>query len=151
MRNRSGCVHVENLTMMAAAAKEGSPVETPGPPAPELVKLLEATYAAFNARDIEAVLACLSPEVDWPDMLAGRRVIGRQAVRAYWQRQFELIQPTVEPLQFSAWPGADVCVTVHQVVRDRQGQVLSHDTVQHVYTLAAGRTPPLHLYHPPPP
>jgi len=29
--------------------------------------LFVKTYAAFNARDIEAVLAVLHPDVDWPN------------------------------------------------------------------------------------
>ena len=29
--------------------------------------LLRKTHAAFNARDIEAVLAVMQPDVDWPN------------------------------------------------------------------------------------
>jgi hypothetical protein len=31
---------------------------------------LRATYAAFNARDIDAVLAQMSADVDWPNAVA---------------------------------------------------------------------------------
>jgi hypothetical protein len=33
--------------------------------------LLNRVYAAFNARDIEAVLRLLHPDVDWPDGMEG--------------------------------------------------------------------------------
>jgi ketosteroid isomerase-like protein len=36
--------------------------------------LLERTYAAFNARDIDAVLAVMHPDVDWPNGMDGGRV-----------------------------------------------------------------------------
>jgi SnoaL-like domain len=61
-------------------------------------------YAAFNARDIDAVLARMDPDVDWPDMLENRRLIGHDAVRAYWLHQFELFDPWVEPQDPSNGP-----------------------------------------------
>jgi hypothetical protein len=39
----------------------------------------------------------MHPDVDWPDMLEGRRIFGRDAVRAYWLAQFEVIDPHIEP------------------------------------------------------
>jgi SnoaL-like domain len=43
-------------------------------------------YAAFNARDIETVLAALHPDVDWANGMDGGGVLGRADVRAYWTR-----------------------------------------------------------------
>jgi hypothetical protein len=34
-------------------------------------RLLRAAYEAFNARDIEAALALVHPEVDWPNGIEG--------------------------------------------------------------------------------
>ena len=39
-------------------------------------ELLAAAYAAFNAREIDTVLALLDPDVDWPNGLEGGRVLG---------------------------------------------------------------------------
>jgi ketosteroid isomerase-like protein len=44
-------------------------------------------YAAFNARDVDAVLAAMTPDVDWPKTWGGGRAIGREQVREYWKRQ----------------------------------------------------------------
>jgi hypothetical protein len=41
--------------------------------------LLLTIYAAFNRRDIDAVLTALHPEVDWPNGMEGGRVYGREA------------------------------------------------------------------------
>ena len=62
-------------------------------------------YAAFNARDIESVLATLHPDVDWANGMDGGRVLGRADVRAYWTRQFEVIDPRVEPVGFDNGSG----------------------------------------------
>jgi ketosteroid isomerase-like protein len=94
--------------------------------------LLRRTYDAFNRRDIDAVLATLAADVDWPDMIHGRRVRGHDEVRAYWEAQFAEIDPHVEPTGVSGG-GDRAVVTVHQVVRDRQGAVLSDTHVHHVY------------------
>jgi ketosteroid isomerase-like protein len=39
-------------------------------------------YAAFNARDLDAVLDQLAEDVSWPNAWEGGRVNGRAAVRA---------------------------------------------------------------------
>jgi ketosteroid isomerase-like protein len=46
-------------------------------------ELLAAAHQAFNARDFEAVLAMLHPDVDWPNRIEGGRIPGRDNVREY--------------------------------------------------------------------
>jgi ketosteroid isomerase-like protein len=100
--------------------------------------VLERTYAAFNARDIDAVLAVMHPEVIWPNGMEGGTVVGHAAVRAYWTRQWGLIDPRVEPRGFSLEADGRVAVTVDQTVRDLAGAVLKQVMVQHVYAFAGG-------------
>lgn len=95
-------------------------------------------YAAFNARDIEAVLARLAPDVDWANGWEGGRVHGRDAVRDYWERQFRAIEGRVEPLAVERRADGTVVVDVHQVVHSAAGELLSDGRVQHVYTLRDG-------------
>ena len=45
--------------------------------------ILRSAYRAFNARDIEAAVQLMHPEVDWPNAWEGGRVVGRGAVRDY--------------------------------------------------------------------
>lgn len=100
---------------------------------------LRVAYAAFNARDIEAALELMHPEVDWPNAWEGGRVVGREAVAAYWTRQFESISSTVEPERFDLNPDGSIDVTVHQVVRDAHTGKLQSDThVMHRWRLEGG-------------
>lgn len=92
-------------------------------------------YGAFNARDLETALASMHPDVDWPNMIEGSREHGHAAVRAYWEGQFETIDPRVEPQRVTPLGDDQVLVDVHQVVRDRTGKVLSDGMVEHIYTL----------------
>jgi ketosteroid isomerase-like protein len=101
-------------------------------------RLIRDLYASFNARDIEAVLAHLDPDVDWPNAWEGGRVRGRAKVRDYWTRQFAVIDSHVEPEGFSTDPEGRIVVDVHQVVRDLDGKLLSDGHVQHLYTLRDG-------------
>jgi ketosteroid isomerase-like protein len=98
---------------------------------------LKRVYAAFNARDIDTALALMDPDVDWPNGWEGGRVQGREAVRAYWTRQWQAIDSHVDPVDFTE-DGDRVAVTVHQVVRDLDGNVASEGRVSHVYTLRDG-------------
>ena len=61
-------------------------------------QLIRDLYASFNARDIEAVLAHLHPDVDWPNAWENGRLRGHAAVRDYWTRQFAAIDGHVEPI-----------------------------------------------------
>ncbi|HEX9479969.1 MAG TPA: nuclear transport factor 2 family protein [Methylomirabilota bacterium] len=100
--------------------------------------LLERTYAAFNARDVDAVLVAMHADVDWPNGMEGGRVNGHRAVREYWTRQWGLIDPRVEPRGFTTEADGRIAVDVRQVVRDRAGALVKDEMVQHVYRIEEG-------------
>jgi len=104
----------------------------PDQPAPE-IELLRAAYAAFNARDIDAALATMTPDVAWPKAFEGGSAHG-QEVRAYWTKQWSEINPYVEPVSFHLEDARRILVGVHQVVRDLAGTVLADEHVGHRYT-----------------
>ncbi len=101
-------------------------------------EVLVQTYRAFNARDIDAVLAVMDPDVDWPNGMEGGRVRGHGAVRDYWTRQWQVIDPTVDPLGFTTDDAGRTVVGVHQVVRDPAGTILADQVVEHVYEFRDG-------------
>ena len=59
-------------------------------------------------------------------------------MRAYWTRQFTLIDPRVDPEAFALDDEGRTVVDVHQAVRDPAGAVVADGRVQHVYTLRDG-------------
>jgi ketosteroid isomerase-like protein len=99
---------------------------------------LRKLYAAFNARDIDAVLDAMTDDVDWPNAWEGGRLRGKAAVRDYWTRQWDQIDPRVEPAAIEPLADGRVAVHVDQTVRDRAGALLGSGRVRHVYTLADG-------------
>ena len=109
-----------------------------GVPAITIEALLRKTYAAFNARDIKAVLAVMDADVDWPNGMEGGRVIGHDGVRSYWTQQWSIIDPSVTPERFVTEGDGRIAVDVHQVVRDLQGNVLVDVMIQHVYRVENG-------------
>jgi ketosteroid isomerase-like protein len=96
------------------------------------------TYAAFNARDIEAVVAVMHPDVDWPNGWEGGRVMGHDEVRKYWTRQWQVIDPTVTPERFVKEDDGRIAVQVHQVVRDLNGNIIFEGMIEHVYRIEDG-------------
>ncbi len=95
---------------------------------------LRGTYRAFNDRDIDAVLELLHPKVDWPNAWEGGRVVGRDAVRDYWTRQFAEISSKVQPESFTEEPDGAITVEVHQIVHDaNSGDLLTDSRVRHRY------------------
>lgn len=100
-------------------------------------QFLQNIYDAFNRREIETIIALMRPDVKWANGLEGGFVYGRDAVREYWTRQFKDIQPELEPLRFDTDENRDV-VTVHQVVKDLQGNVLADVTVHQIFIIEDG-------------
>ena len=101
--------------------------------------LLTRAYECFNARDLDGAIALMAPDVDWPNAWEGGREHGHHAVRAYWTRQWQAIDPRVDPERFETRPDGRVAVDVHQVVRDRDGAMLVDGRVVHVWTVRDGR------------
>jgi hypothetical protein len=109
----------------------------PEPSSPD-IHLLRTAYAAFNARDIDAALATMSPGVTWPKAFKGGFAQGHEDVRAYWTEQWSEIDPLVEPMSFHPEGGGRILVGVHQVVRDQTGAVLADGHTGHRFTLEGG-------------
>jgi ketosteroid isomerase-like protein len=99
---------------------------------------LRQAYLAFNARDIDAALALMTPDVEWPNGWEGGWVQGHEGVREYWTRQWAEVDSRVEPLGFTALEDGRIAVDVHQSGRDHDGSVLFEGRVTHVYTLRDG-------------
>lgn len=101
-------------------------------------QLLRETYQNFNNRDIDKTLSVMHPEVDWPNGMEGGIEHGHEAVRRYWTRQWSMINPHVEPVDFATEADGRINVTVHQVVHDMQDNLLNDQTIHHVYTIKDG-------------
>jgi ketosteroid isomerase-like protein len=101
-------------------------------------QLFRHIYAAFNRREIDTVLAAMHPDVDWPNGWEGGRMHGHAAVRDYWMRQFKAVSSKVEPQGFRTEEDGRIVVTVHQVVHDMEGELLSDSMVEHVYSIENG-------------
>jgi ketosteroid isomerase-like protein len=102
------------------------------------IKMLQSVYTAFNRREIETVLDLMHANVDWPNGMEGGRVLGTAAVRNYWKNQFELLDPQVQPENFTVEADGRIAIDVHQVVHDKAGTLLMDHMIQHVYEIRDG-------------
>jgi hypothetical protein len=79
----------------------------------------------------------LDSEVIWANGMEGGHVVGHDALRDYWTRQWASISPTVEPISFDR-TGPDVVeVEVLQTVRDPQGNLIGQPSwrVGHIFRI----------------
>jgi ketosteroid isomerase-like protein len=109
------------------------------------VKMLERIYDRFNARDIDGALSALTDDVAWANGMDGH-VHGREALRAYWTRQWSMVSPHVEPVGFHRTQDGAILTEVRQSVRDLEGKKLEGQThglkdktVGHVFRFREGR------------
>ena len=100
--------------------------------------LITKAYSAFNLRDIDGALALMSEGVSWPKASEGGRVVGKEAIRVYWSRQWSEFDPHVVPLELIDRGAGKIDVRVHQIVKSLSGDVLSDSEVWHSFTTAEG-------------
>jgi len=100
--------------------------------------LLAKVYDAYNRRDFEAFSAMLTPDVDWPDLVEGGRLTGRDALFAYWARNDRSITVDSAPVSFADLPDGRIAVNVNQIVRNLAGQIWSDSCVRHIFALRDG-------------
>lgn len=99
--------------------------------------LLQNLYDAFNKRDVETILSMMTEDVKWANGMEGGFVYGRDEVREYWRRQFEIIKPELEIFEVAIGDEKAV-VNLRQIVRDLEGNVLIDKTVEHIFTFENG-------------
>ena len=97
--------------------------------------LIKHAYAAFNARDIAAILRVMHPDVKWAKAWEGDHANGHDEVSAYWERQWKDINPNVTPTGFRERENGALEVEVDQLVKDLNGKVLFDGKVKHIYII----------------
>ena len=102
------------------------------------IKLLRKAYEAFNAHNIDAALALLTPDVALPRAFKSGFVRGHEEIRAYWTEQWSEIYLHDEPVAFDQRDDGQVLVEVHQIVRDLSGAVLADKHVAHRFSIEHG-------------
>jgi hypothetical protein len=112
---------------------------------PDARTIIEQAYSAFNKRDIDGVLALMTHDVSWPRAAVGDKIVGKEAIRAYWTQQWTEVDPHVEPLAMTGEDGGNavagelkIRVRVHQLVTSLQGDVLLDHEVIHIFTMNNG-------------
>ena len=101
-------------------------------------QFLQNLYQAFNKGEIETIISVMHPDVKWANGVEGGFVYGRDAVREYWTNQYKVIQVQLEILKFETDENNRNVVTVHQIIRDLQGNLLADATVQQIFTIKNG-------------
>ena len=101
-------------------------------------ELICQAYSAFNQRDVDAALMLMSASVSWPKASEGGRVVGKQAIRDYWTRQWAAFDPRVDVLEVAECGAGKIDVKVHQLVKNLKGDILSDTELWHVHTIANG-------------
>ncbi|WP_461453157.1 nuclear transport factor 2 family protein [Mucilaginibacter sp.] len=100
--------------------------------------IIQKAYAGFNSRDIDSVFTVIHPDIHWPKAFEDGYVVGQDAVREYWTRQWNELNPKVEPLSITERPNGEIEVEVYQLVKDLEGNILFDGNVKHVYIINEG-------------
>ena len=101
-------------------------------------QFLQNLYEAFNKGELETIISVMHPDVKWANGVEGGFVYGRDAVREYWTNQYKVIQVQLETLKFETDENNRNVVTVHQIVRDLQGNLLADATIEQIFTIEDG-------------
>ena len=109
-------------------------------------KLIMHIYTAFNARNINAILQVMHPDIKWSRAWEGDYANGHDEVRAYLERQWKEINSKVTPIGFYELDNGNLEVEVDQLVKDLDGNVLFAGKVKHVYVIDNGMLKQMNIY-----
>ena len=98
-------------------------------------ELISQAYSAFNRRDVDGTLVCMTENVSWPKASEGGRVVGKTDVREYWTRQWGAFDSHVDVLEVIDRDDGKTEVKVHQLVKNLRGDVLADTELWHIYTI----------------
>jgi hypothetical protein len=108
--------------------------------------VIKQLYKDFNARNIDEVLVMLTGDVMWANAMDGGYAHGHDAIRAYWTRQWSIVDPHVEPVRFTPAHEGSIVVEVIQPIRNLDGSVvhgepygLRDKTVGHIFHFRGGK------------
>jgi len=101
-------------------------------------RLLVEVYDAFNARDLEGLSRAFHADVEWPDLLDGGALHGRQTVVDYFRRQFALMRADARIIDITPLGEDQAIVHVQYAVRDAQGGLWSDTRVRLRFTFQDG-------------
>jgi len=104
----------------------------------QLTDVIKKAYSAFNNRDIDSALSTMQPDIQWSKAWEGGYIIGHDEIKQYWTRQWNEINPKVEPIAFNLRQNESLEVMVHQKVKDLQGNLIFDGKVKHIYTFEDG-------------
>ena len=104
----------------------------------QLEDLITKAYSAFNKRNIGKALSTMQPDVQWSKAWEVGYISGHEEIKEYWTRQWNEINPNVEPTGFSERQNGSLEVNVHQKVKDLEGNSIFDGTVKHIYTFEDG-------------
>jgi len=95
-------------------------------------------YAAINARDLDATLACYAPDARFADGLEGGMVEGRDAIRAHFIQLFETIRVELAPIDLAREPDGRLRARLQVETRGPGGGLWQDDLVTVWYRLERG-------------
>jgi NAD(P)-dependent dehydrogenase (short-subunit alcohol dehydrogenase family) len=101
--------------------------------------LVRRAYAAFNEREVDAGVALLAPDVDWPDTAEGGVLHGREQVREHWNKQLGEAALRLEVQEVKERDDGRVEARVRQIIHDLNGKKLGDAQLVHVFTFADDR------------
>lgn len=104
----------------------------------QYLDLIKKAYNAFNERNIDEALSTMQPDVQWSKAWEGGYISGHDEIKKYWTRQWNEINPNVEPIGFNERQNGSLKVEVHQNVKELNGALIFDGTVKHIYTFKDG-------------
>ena len=105
-------------------------------------------YQYFNNKAVDSILSLMHPNVSWPESWEGGYIQGHNDLKDYWAKQWAELHINVKPLTLKENSKGQVEATVHQIVKDLQGNITSDTILKHLYTFEHGLIKLIEIHKP---
>ena len=99
-------------------------------------EILLLAFHAYNAHDVDGLLAMVTPDVNWPSR--DKRLHGPEALKDYWLDQWRETSTHDQPIRIDDQPDGRLKVFLNQVVRTVDGKELSRGAFEYLFELRGG-------------
>lgn len=115
----------------------------------EVEPLLTSLYEAIDRQDVDAVLAFFHRDARIPDSLEAAALVGRDQIRAYYQRQFATIRVGSSLLATKTLPDGRIEASLHVQVRGAEGGFWWEGPITATYRIEDGLITEMAVTEPP--
>jgi hypothetical protein len=101
----------------------------------QIHSLIKKAYEAFNSQDIKSAITTFHENIEFQKEFNGNYLKNQNQIIEHWTNGWKEFSVKDKPINIIERTDNKFEVTVHQIVKDKQGKILSDGILKHIFTI----------------